>query len=181
MSDWASVAGWVTKFAPMIGTALGGPLGGAAGALLASALGTKDATPESIQQAIVSGNLTGDQILALKTAENTFALQMADLGFKDKEALASIEFQDRASARVLAENTHDWTPRLLAYGVTIGFFGLLIFLVRHEVAPASRDLLNIMLGTLGSAWTAVVSYYFGSSAGSRDKDNTIKQITGSNP
>ena len=177
MSDWASVSGWVSKFAPMIGTALGGPLGGAAGALLASALGTKDASPESIQKAIVSGNLTGDQILALKKAENDFAVQMADLGFKDTEALANIEFQDRASARVLAETTHDWTPRILAFGVTIGFFGLLIFQVRHEVAPASRDLLNIMIGTLGSAWVSVITYYFGSSAGSREKDATIGKLS----
>ena len=176
-SDWDGVKAWVSKLAPMVGTALGGPLGGAAGALLASALGTKNADPDSIQQAIASGALTPDQITALQQAEMAFKAQMTALGFQNEKDLANIEFEDRDSARKLAESTHDWTPRLLAYGVTIGFFGLLWFLTRHEVAQASRDLMNIMIGTLGSAWVSVITYYFGSSAGSRDKDATINKLS----
>jgi hypothetical protein len=173
----SEVGNWIAKVAPMLGAALGGPFGAAAGELVSKALGTKDASLDSIQAAIQAGSLSPDQMVALKVAEDQFALQMEQAGFKNAADLAAIEFQDRDSARKMEEVTHDWTPRILALGITVGFFGLLGFLVKHEVAPASRDLLNIMIGTLGTAWVAVVTYYFGSSSGSKDKDQTIQNLS----
>ena len=68
--NWDSLKPWIAKAAPLLGTALGGPFGTMAGALVAQALGTKDASPESIKAAIQSGNLTGDQIVALSECKN---------------------------------------------------------------------------------------------------------------
>lgn len=175
MSAWDSVKPFVGKFAPIIGAALGGPLGGAAGALLSSALGTKDADPKSIEQAIKSGTLTGDQILALKQAEDQFALQMKQLDINSVEDMEKLAIQDRDSARNREIQVRDWTPRLLAYGVTLGFFGLLAFLLRHELPPSSKDVINLMLGSLGTAWLSIVTYYFGSSAGSARKTEMMSK------
>ena len=173
MSAWDNIKPFVSKFAPIVGAALGGPLGGAAGALLASALGVKDADPKSIEQAIKNGTLTGEQIVALKQAEDNFALQMKQLDINSVEDMEKLAIQDRSSAREREMAVKDWTPRILAYGVTVGFFGLLSFLLRHDLPAGSKDVLNIMLGSLGTAWISIVTYYFGSSAGSDKKTDLM--------
>lgn len=173
MSAWDNIKPFVSKFAPIVGAALGGPLGGAAGSILASALGVKDADPKSIEQAIKNGTLTGEQIVALKQAEDQFALQMKQLDINSVEDMEKLAIQDRASAREREMSVRDWTPRILAYGVTAGFFGLLSFLLRHDLPAGSKDVLNIMLGSLGTAWISIVTYYFGSSAGSDKKTDLM--------
>ena len=98
---------------------------------------------------------------------------MQKLGFENIEALESIAAADRANAREREIKTQDWTPKALGISITLGFFGLLYYLLRHEPPNGSRDILNIMLGSLGSAWIGVVSYYFGSSAGSARKTELL--------
>jgi len=170
--DWKSL---VKTAAPMLGTALGGPLGGIAGKLLANALGgdpTK-ATPDDLAKLVQ--NVTPEQLLALKQAEQQFQLQMAELNIKSVQDLEALAAGDRASAREREVQVRDWTPRLLAYGVTLGFFGLLSYMLRHDVPTANKDILNVMLGSLGTAWISVVTYYFGSSSGSDRKTELLAQ------
>lgn len=165
--DWK---GLVKSIAPTIGTALGGPLGGMAGVALTKALGLGDgAAKDDAALATAVQAASPDQLLALKQADQEFALQMQKLGFENLEALEAIAAGDRANAREREIKTQDWTPKALGLAITLGFFGLLYFLLRHEPPSGSRDILNIMLGSLGSAWIGVVTYYFGSSAGSARK------------
>jgi hypothetical protein len=67
----------------------------------------------------------------------------------------------------------DITPKLLALAVTLGFFGVLAYIMVLSVPEASRDVLNIMLGSLGTAWISIISYYFGSSSSSDRKTELI--------
>lgn len=168
--DWRS---FVKKVAPFLGTALGGPLGGAAASALAGALGGDPTKTTDAQLAALVQNVTPEQLLALKQAENDFALKMQALGFQHETDLLQTSAADRASARDREKSVRDWTPKVLAYGVTCGFFGLLFWLMRHEVPPSSKDILNVMLGSLGTAWISVVTYYFGSSAGSDRKTEIL--------
>lgn len=163
--------------APMLGTALGGPLGGAAASLLVNKLGSKaDPTdPVAVQEALAQAVMTPDGLAKLKEAEMDFQLQMKTLDIKsvyDLEALAS---NDRASARAREVSIRDKVPAYLACGVTLGFFGLLGFLLRHAPPADSKDVLNIMLGSLGTAWVSIVAYYFGSSSGSAAKTELLAQ------
>ena len=174
MSAWDSVKPWIAKIAPMLGTALGGPLGGAAGALLSNALGTKNADPDSIKAALTNGTLTGDQIVALKQAEDSFALQMAAMNIKSVQDLENLAFEDRDSARKREETVKDWTPRILAYGVVLIWACIQGFLIWSAIKGYSMPAdmtgpVMRLLGTLDAALTLVLSYYFGSSAGQQSQ------------
>ena len=99
--DWKNVVGTV---APVLGAALGGPLGGAAVSVISEALGLNEKTEDAIKNAL-SGT-TPEQLLALKNADQAFAVKMEELGLrreelsfakvKDMEVIAS---GDRDSAR----------------------------------------------------------------------------------
>ena len=175
--NWKALLGTA---APLIGTALGGPFGAIAGKLLGQAIDpsgkTDGSDPEALQKGLVAGLTDPAAIERIVQAENDFKLSMAKLGYDDAEKLAQLQVDmlaadnaDRASARGREETVRDYTTRILAYFVTCGFFGLLGFMLTHQVPAENRDLLDVMLGSLGSAWIAIVSYYFGSSSGSDRK------------
>ena len=177
MSTWDDVKPWIAKLAPMVGTALGGPFGAIAGTLVGSALGVKDASPDSIKQAITNGTLTGEQIVALKTAEESFALQRAQMNIKSVQDLQALEYQDRASARGREESVRDWTPRLLAGVVTSGFFGTLYWVLKFSLpdGETNRAIVLVLIGALGHAFSQnVMGYYFG---GSSDANASISDLT----
>lgn len=163
--DWKAL---VKSVAPMLGTALGGPLGGLAGKVVSEALGGE---PNDLPKLV--SNISQDQLLALKQAEQAFTLHMAELDITSVRDLETIAAGDRASARAREIALRDWTPKALAVGITLGFFGILAYMLKFEIPSSSRDVLNIMLGSLGTAWVSVVGYFFGSSAGSARKDEII--------
>ena len=164
----------VQTVAPTIAAALGGPLAGMAVQALGNALlGKPDATAADVSAAMLTA--TPDQMLALRKEEDAFKQHMADLDLD----MARINAGDRDSARQREVKAADsWTPRLLAAGVTVGFFGILALMMFHEVPASGRDVLLAMTGTLGTAWVAVVSYYFGSSAGSAEKTAQLASLAG---
>lgn len=160
--DWK---GLVKTVAPAIGTALGGPLGGMASKAVAGALlGDENATEEDIAAAVAGAS--PDQLLALKKADQDFQARMKELDID----VEKIHQQDRDSAREREVKTGDSaTPRLLAIGVTLGFFGILGAMLYGILPEKGSEPLLIMLGALGTSFTGVIQYYFGSSAGSKEK------------
>jgi hypothetical protein len=163
--DWKSL---VRGIAPTIATALGGPAAGLATRTLSTALlGKPDGKEEEIADALAGA--TAEQLLEVRKLDQGFAKQMAELGLEG-ERLAGI---DRASARDMQVKTKDRLPGMLAIAITAGFFGLLAVLCCVRVPPENGDMVKISLGSLGTSWIAVVTFYFGSSAGSRVKDEAI--------
>ena len=164
--NWKQVLG---SLAPTAATLLGGPFAGLAVKAIGDALGMSGAKVEEVQQALANGNLTGDQIVALKQAELDLKKHLADNGIKLEEVASA----DRDSARKREIEVKDWTPRVLAYAVTVGFFGTLSALMTGNVVGTGHDVLLVMIGSLGTAWTGIISYYFGSSAGSAAKTDLL--------
>lgn len=159
--------GIVRVVAPALATALGGPLAGLAVNALASALDKPGAGPAEISRAITEAG--PETLLKLKAADQAFAAQMRQLDIQ----METVNAGDRASARGRQISMHDHTPSVLAYALTIGFFGLIGILSFHPLPAENKDLVNILLGALGTAWVASMSFFFGSSSGSRSKDAAL--------
>jgi len=159
---------WLEQIAPGIATALGGPLAGLAVTAISKALGIDE---KDVQNTIESGKLTSDQLASIKQAEIELQKQANELGL-DFEKLAT---DDRKSAREMQVATKSYIPAILAIGVTVGFFGILVSLMTDNVTKS--DALLLMLGSLGTAWTAIVSFYFGSSAHSEKQTDMLHRST----
>ena len=63
----------------------------------------------------------------------------------------------------------------LAFVVTAGFFGCIWLVIERDVSGNMRDALLILIGNLSGAFLAVVTYYFGSSSGSAQKNTLLAQ------
>jgi len=157
---------WLKQIAPTIATALGGPLAGLAVDAISKAVGID---PKDVNKTIADGKLTADQISQIKQAELAMAARAQELGL-DFEKIA---VDDRKSARDMQSKTQSYIPGLMAIAVTLGFFGILVGLMTEHFKTS--DALMLMLGSLGTAWTGIIAFYFGSSAGSQKKDDLLHQ------
>ncbi len=155
-----------------VGASLGGPLGEMAATALGTVIGV-GVKPGDLAGKLESLATTEAGRVQLDQAEKSFQETMTKMGFESAEALAKIAADDRASARTMQTQTRSWIPPALALFITAGFFGILAAMFTHDPPVAAHDALMLMLGAMGTAWTSIVSYYFGSSSGSASKDVTI--------
>jgi hypothetical protein len=150
--------------APTLATVVAGPLGAAAITAISSKLGVSDSVEE------VAKAIAGDPQAAQK-------LQELELEY------AKLDAQDRDSARkaYAAIATSDNSTKLdkmvvpiLALGV-VGLAFLLIGVLMFVDTPNDQQQLVIFaLGFITSAAGQVLSFYFGSSQGSKDKTEEMK-------
>jgi hypothetical protein len=159
---------WLKTIAPTIATALGGPLAGLAIEAVSKAIGID---PQDVKATISEGKLTADQIMLLKQAEIEMAARAQEMGLD----FAKLNVEDRKSAREMQAETRSYIPAVLAISVTVGFFSILVGMMTETFKTS--DALMLMLGSLGTAWTGIIAFYFGSSAGSQAKDDLLHQST----
>ena len=100
---------------------------------------------------------------------------------------------------------HNNTTIYLAYITTFGFFFLVACLIGFDRFPSIfatiksstaaaaegatgggagtqvvqpyRDILMTLMGVIGTAWAGIISFYFGSSVGSRQQSETLQNIS----
>lgn len=174
----------IKNVAPWLAGTFGTPLLGMAVSAIVNTLpgdqqasvqtaGSPEGALEKIADLFKQGAISTAQI---KQAETAHAEHMAELGYKNAADLAAIAAGDRDSARKREIAVRDNVPAILAYLVTAGFFGVLGYVLAYGVPKQGGDALLLLLGSLATAWTGIVAYYFGSSTGSKDKDDTIATI-----
>lgn len=152
---------WLKQIAPTIATALGGPLAGMAVSAVSKAIGVDE---DKVQDMISSNKLNADQVAQLKLAEIELQRQAQELGLNFEK----LAVDDRKSAREMQATTRSMMPPILAAAVTVGFFGIMILMFFNQI-DSNNPAILMMLGSLGTAWTGIIAYYFGSSAGSQAK------------
>lgn len=161
---------WLKTVAPLIGQALLGPLGGAAAAFVADKLGIESKTVEAVTDVLSSTKMTPEQIVAVKAAEIEFKKFLEE----HKLDLDKLAAENTRDARDMQKTTRSAFPAVLSSGITLGFFGVLGWMLYDSSVVNSPPLL-IMLGSLGAAFGAVVNFWLGSTAGSAQKTQLLAQ------
>ncbi len=164
--DWK---GLIKSVAPTAATLLGGPLAGLAVKAIGDAIGVSDATQEKIEEVLQSGQLTGEQLAAIKLAENNLKLELKRLDINLEEIYA----KDRDSARKLQAETKSWVPAVLTVITVGGFFWLLIGAATGQFKLTGSDVMMLLLGVLARETAGVYQFWFGSSSGSQRKTEMI--------
>ena len=151
----------VKGVAPGLATALGGPLAGAAVSAIADKFGVED-TVEAVASALQTANpeqLAKLQEIDLKKLE----LENAD---RDSARKAHMAIATSHDAHILEKIT---MPILALGTVSLAFLliGILLFI---NIPDSQENIIIFALGFITSAATQVLSFYFGSSQGSKEKD-----------
>lgn len=160
-----TLLGILKGVAPMLATAVAGPAGGAAVSWMASKLGIDDATVEGVAQALTTNP---DMVLKLKELDLEYAKLDAQDRDSARKAYAAVATSENAT------KLEKLVIPVLALGV-VGLAFLLIGILMFVDTPDDQQQLVIFaLGFITSAAGQVLSFYFGSSQGSKNKTEEMK-------
>lgn len=119
------------------------------------------------------GELTDADVAALKERAMQHEEFMAEQQVKENANARQREIELATNANV-PPIVKIVTP-VLALGVVGLSFILFAILIFVEVKQEAKDILIYILGVLSAAVTQILSYYFGSSLGSKEKDTKIAE------
>lgn len=161
----AALQDTVSLVAPRVSKALSGKAGGvvteaAVRAVSRELLGTDTPEPQRLSERLSS--LSAEDQAKLAEIDAQLATETAE-----------IAAADRANARAREIETGDKFPMYLAIAVGSAFVAYLTLLVFKAPPDGSASIVFGGAGTLGTAFIATITYYFGSSRGSKIKDNLL--------
>lgn len=180
---WQSI---IKSVAPVLGTALGGPLVGTAIKVIGEAvLGDPEATETQVEQALTKG-ISEDGLMKLKKADQEFSVRMKELDID----VAKLELSekrmyvgDTQDARKYKDNKVFWlgvvilcTFATIMSGAMYGAWELLTgssVVTDPEVLGMVATFLGTVIGYVAANAQQVVSFFFGSSAGSAKKTDAM--------
>lgn len=187
--DWRSIAGAVAPLAPKIGGVLGAafpPFGAAIGSIAGSFIANKfgvPPTPEAVGKAITEDPQAAEKLTELERdhGEEVVALAQVEIErLKQQTEQFRIETVDRQDARSFLTDLNvnggvlRFAAPALGVAVVTAFFAVLMFRMMRGGSMPPDQLLDGLTGTLGAAFMMVVSFFFGSTARSQGKDDTIR-------
>ncbi len=206
MNKLTEILPLLERLAPTLAAVLGTPLLGGAVAGLEAVFGITPAAGATVDDRanIIAQAIEGaspETLAAIHKADQDYAAKMADLGFKDKEALAQLSYQtqklavdDVTNAREIAKNNATVynlalcilvTFGIVMGGVLWGSYALLtggLPLKEVPVVAAVSGLVGSVVGYAAANAQTVINFLYGGSIGSsRNIDamtTAIKKIGG---
>jgi hypothetical protein len=134
-----------------------------------------DMPPEQVAQLKIKEMEHEEELMRLRLEDNKLGLEELAIRVKDVGAAREREVQIATSKDAPLLNKIV-TP-LLALGllfITFTLFGIVMF-QDAPVDSSRKDILIYILGVLSAISTQIVSYYFGSSQGSKDKSEQLRE------
>lgn len=170
----ADFGGFLKKAFPFISAAagFGGPLGTLAAGAVGKALGVTNVDPSHDEIAAAIAGATPAQMMQLQQAEADLQMKIQQLGFEHVEELEKLAVDDRESARNLQIATKSWTLPALAWLVVLSFFFTVAAILRGW-GKVEEAFAGTLVGYLAANCNQVISYFFGSSAGSDRKTELL--------
>ena len=160
-----ALLGILKSAAPALATVVAGPAGGMAVKAIASKLGVADSVEA------VTAHLQANPDAALKLRE--IDLKELEVHAKDRDSARNREIEmAKSDAHFITKNI----TSLLAIGTLAGAMMMTALVFFVDFPDSQENIIIFVLGFLSSAATQVLSYYFGSSAGSKEKDAQIKGL-----
>ena len=171
--DWKAVVPALEKIGlPLLGTALLGPGGAVLGEGLATAIGKPGAGPDDVLRALTTDAESQEKAREFDLTNKTTILQ---INVNAEIQQSKIDADDRASARAMQNQTKSKVPAFLAIFITLSLVTILVGMLLGKFDTNDHESLLLMLGSLTTAWGAVMNYYFGSSSGSAAKTELAYQ------
>ena len=129
---------------------------------------------------LINGNMGVEEVIASIKGSDAPAedkIKAQELVLEAYEA----EVADRASARqremqAVASGSNDILFKTVGWGITLSFVAVVFGAIGlWEIPKESQRLFDMGFGAVVAAFTQVIGYYFGSSAGSKQKTNIMNK------
>jgi len=169
--DWGRIAGPLAQAGgTILGSVIGGPAGAVLGPVIGQAVGQAlgvDPTPEAVGGA-----------LSAPDARDRVSQVEASLapGFRSAEEAYLADVQDARRNQielVKADSKIAWSAPIISLVVIVGFLGAVAAVLTRSVQESQIAIL--LIGSLATKFSDVVSFWIGSSKGSADKMDAIKE------
>ncbi len=166
--------GLLKKGFPIISAfaSFGGPLGTMAASAVGNALGVDKVGSSHDAIAAAIAGATPEQMVQLKQAEADMQVKLQQMGFAHAEELEKLAVEDRESARNLQISTKGRTAPILAWIIVLSFVAA-CGAILHGWAKVDSVMAGTLVGYLAANSNQVISYFFGSSAGSDRKTELL--------
>ena len=134
-----------------------------------------DMSPEDLAKVQIAQMEHEEELMRLRIEEDKLDLAELELRLKDTDSA-----RDRETAIATSKDApllNKIVTPVLALGLltlTFVLFGVVMF-DSTPVESSRKDILIYVLGVLSAIATQIVSYYFGSSQGSKDKGDQLKE------
>ena len=171
-----AIAASLIEFAPLLAGLLAGPKAAAVAQVAVDVAQTITGTADG-PSAVMALRGNPELQLAYQRAMMEKELELARLASQSELAHLAAEVYDRKSARAMQMTLDSLIPASLAVVNTIGFFGILIGMLGGWLSTENNPVLLLLLGSLTAGYGMVLSFFFGSSSGSKAKSARLEQLT----